>query len=130
VRLVPPVRHPHHPPGRFPTLEQGEQIRAGGCGAFGYHPDPAVFEILRPARKTELQRSRAGPPAEADALNPAFYPRGKPGLTARYHGLVRGRGWHLGQLKEDLFMNGSRRTAVPHRVHGWPARPYTASDRS
>jgi hypothetical protein len=29
----------------------------------------------------------------------------------------------LGQLNEDLFMNGSRRTGVPHLRHGWPARP-------
>jgi hypothetical protein len=36
----------------------------------------------------------------------------------------------LGQLKADLFMNGSRRTGVPHLRHGWPARPYTLSDRS
>jgi len=27
-------------------------------------------------------------------------------------------------------MNGSRRTGVPHRRQGWPALPYTASDRS
>ena len=128
--LVPPVRHPHHPAGRFPALKQGEQLGAGSRGAFGYYPDSPIFEVLRPAHQAELQRPRARPPAEADTLNPAFHPRGKPSLIARDHGLVRGRGWHLGQLKADLFMNGSRRTGVPHRGHGWPARPYTASDRS
>ena len=35
----------------------------------------------------------------------------------------RGRGWHFGQLKDDRFMNLSRRTAVPQRGHGCPARP-------
>ena len=117
------MRHPHHPAGCFPTLEQGQQLSAGGCGAFGYDPDSPVFEVLRPAHQAELKRPRACPPAEADTLNPALHPRGKPSLIARDHGLVRGRGWHLGQLKADLFMNGSRRTGVPHRGHGWPARP-------
>src|SRR6516164_7463397 len=41
----------------------------------------------------------------------------------------RGRGWQTGQLYADRFMNGSRRTGVPHRGHGSPSRPYTASDR-
>src|SRR5215470_18058022 len=41
----------------------------------------------------------------------------------------RGRGWQIGQLYADRFMNGSRRTGAPHRGHGSPSRPYTASDR-
>ena len=130
MRLVPPVRHPDHAPGRLRALEQGQKLAAGRGGTFGYHPYPAVFEVLRPAREAEFQRPRPRPPAEADTLNPALHPRGEPGLLSRGHGRVRGRGWHLGQLNADLFMNGSRRTGVPHRRHGWPARPYTFSDRS
>jgi D-alanyl-D-alanine carboxypeptidase len=36
---------------------------------------------------------------------------------------VRGRGWQAGQEKADRFMKASRRTGVPQRGHGWPARP-------
>lgn len=38
--------------------------------------------------------------------------------------------WHFGQKKLDRFINGSRRSNVPHRPHGSPARPYAFSDRS
>ena len=39
------------------------------------------------------------------------------------HARRRGRGWQRGQRNDDRFMNGSRRTSVPHRRHGSPARP-------
>jgi len=130
VRLVPPVRYPDHTSGGPGALEQGQKVAAGRGGPFGYHPYPAVLKVLRPAREAEFQRPCPRPPAEADTLDPALYPRGEPGLFLRDHGRVRGRGWHLGQVKADLFMNGSRRTAVPHLRHGWPARPYTLSARS
>ena len=128
--LVPPVRHPDDAPRGLGALQQGQQLTAGSGGTLSYHPYPAVLKVLRPAREAELQRPCPRPPAEADTLDPALHPRGEPGALSRSHGRVRGRGWHLGQLNADLFMNGSRRTAVPHLRHGWPARPYTLSDRS
>ena len=98
MRLVPPVRHPDHPPWRVCALQQGEQLPAGDRRAFGNHPHPAVFEVLRPAREAELEGPRPRPPPEANALNPAFHPRGKPSLPTRGHSRARGRGWHFGQL--------------------------------
>jgi len=130
ARLVPPVCHPDDPAGRLRALEQGQQLAAAGHRALGYHPHTAVLKVLRPSGEAELERPRARPPTEANALNPAFNPRGEPGKAVPRHGRAFGRGWHLGQLNADLFMNGSRRTGVPHLGHGWPALPYTASDRS
>ena len=45
-------------------------------------------------------------------------------------GCARGRGWQRGQLKEERFMNCSRRIGVPQRWQGSPSRPYAFSDRS
>ncbi len=36
---------------------------------------------------------------------------------------ARGRRWHLGQLNDDLFINFSRITGVPHLGQGSPSRP-------
>lgn len=44
--------------------------------------------------------------------------------------VARGRGWQRGHEYDDRFMNGSLRTGRPHRGHGRPSCPYTASDRS
>ena len=42
----------------------------------------------------------------------------------------RGAGWQRGHVNDERFMNESRTTGVPHRGHGRPFWPYTASDRS
>ena len=44
-------------------------------------------------------------------------------IAAGHQRPLLGRGWHLGQLYDDRFMNFSRRTGVPHRGHGSPTRP-------
>ncbi len=128
--LIPPVGDPDDAPGSIRAVQQSEQLAAAFGGTFRDHPHAAILEILGPAHEAEFQRPRPCPPPEADTLNLALHPRGEPGLIARGHGLGRGRGWHFGQLNADLFMNGSRRTGVPHRRHGWPARPYTFRERS
>src|SRR5215469_9294271 len=89
ARLIPPVCHPDHPPGRFRALQQGEQLAAAGLLALSDHPHPAVLEVLGPAHQAEFQRPRPGPPAESDTLNPALHPRGEPGLPIRDHGRDR-----------------------------------------
>ena len=43
---------------------------------------------------------------------------------------LRGGRWQVGQKKLERFMNEIRRTRVPHRGHGRPSWPYTASERS
>ena len=43
--------------------------------------------------------------------------------AAGYHRPRRGLGWHWGQKCDERFMNGSRRSGVPHLRQGSPARP-------
>jgi hypothetical protein len=45
-----------------------------------------------------------------------------PGINLSFYGFL-GRGWQRGHEKDDRFMNGSRRIAVPHRPHGSPSWP-------
>ncbi len=45
------------------------------------------------------------------------------GAAASYQRARRGRGWHRGQVNDERFMNGSRRTRVPQRGHGLPSCP-------
>jgi hypothetical protein len=52
------------------------------------------------------------------------------GLALARCGQNLGRGWQRGQEYEDLFMNGSRTIAAPHRLHGLFSWPYALSDRS
>ena len=61
--------------------------------------------------------SRAGQGPDLTA-HPQFI-----GILRVTSGRARGRGWHIGQLKDDRFMNVSRRTGAPQRGQGSPARP-------
>ena len=50
-------------------------------------------------------------------------PASGPCLNTTYQCALRGRGWQRGQLKDDRFMNESRRIGVPQRPQGRPKRP-------
>ena len=69
-------------------------------------------------------------PADADGGTLAGPVPPRPVLTGGGQRGCRGRGWHRGQLNDDRFMNGSRRTGVPQRAHGRPSWPYASSERS
>jgi len=117
------MRYPAHQARGPPACQQCQQLTAAVCRSFRDHLYPAVDKIFRKADKAALECPGADPPPEADTLDTTVHPDGEPGLSAAHQRPLRGRGWHLGQLNEDLFMNGSRRTGVPHLRHGWPARP-------
>ena len=138
------MRHLHDVSRRSRRFQTPEQLGAAFPGPLGDHFHPAVGEVLGRAEQPELQRVAPGPPAEADALNPAAHPDRQPRLFAQRGGDVlrsagpgvvvplimaghqrarRGRGWHRGHRKEDRFMNFSRTISVPQRGHGFPALP-------
>lgn len=91
-----------------------------------HHPVTAVgHEIVREGFDNRSQRTRPVQLARSAEISPL------PNQRPRVHQCAfRGRGWHRGQVKDERFMNGSRRIAVPQRGHGSSSRPYTASDRS
>ena len=100
-RQLPDHRHRTMPVTR--EVAESDRLDTHGCGSW----------------RTVAARASHPSDPPASALTEPHYQCGR-----------RGRGWHRGQLKDERFMNASRRTGEPQRGHGSPSRPYTASDRS
>ena len=116
---IPTVRNLRHLTWRTRTLKSTKQLDQVVLSAFGDNLDPSVDEVLRGPEQAEFERVLANPPSEANALHPAAYPRGQPGLHTGgvdasgigvpaepvpiviwpgHQRPCRGRRWHRGQL--------------------------------
>jgi hypothetical protein len=91
-RVRPALRNAGHPPRGAGAFQLPEQLLAGRSRTLRDDLHPAVFKVARPSRETKLQRSRAGPPPEADPLHPSSHPSRDAGLLGSGMGSWRGGG--------------------------------------
>lgn len=74
----PALGHPLDDAWGVAAPEERQQLLAGRSWTLRQHLDTAVVEIAGPARETQLEGPRTGPPSEADALNSPSYPGSDP----------------------------------------------------
>ena len=77
---IPTVRNLRHLTWCARTLKSTKQFHQIVPAALGDNLDPAVDKVFRGPEQPEFERVPPDPPAKANALHPAAYPRGQPRL--------------------------------------------------
>ncbi len=74
-----------------------------------------------PAAVPNGYAQRPGPPSTRTVPCPSLSPRSAVSRFEDYQRARRGRGWQVGHVYDDRFMNASRRIGVPQRGQGRPS---------